>query len=60
MQTRLTLFGRVSQLLERRSAPAMETTGAGIYSRQSLPVLPKRGQKINRDDAIRRLIRPQG
>jgi hypothetical protein len=48
MQTRLTLFGRVGQLLERRSAPSMETTGAGIYSRQSLPVLP-RGQKINRE-----------
>src|ERR1700724_785890 len=35
MQTRLTLLGRVSQLLERRSAPSMQTTGAGIYSRQS-------------------------
>jgi hypothetical protein len=34
MQTRLTLLRRVSQLLERRSAPSMETTGTGIYSRQ--------------------------
>jgi hypothetical protein len=35
MQTGLTLLGRVSQLLERRSAPSMQTTGARIYSRQS-------------------------
>jgi hypothetical protein len=46
MQTRLTLLGRVGPQLERRSAPSMETTGAGIYSRQSLPVCPKGAKKL--------------